>query len=75
MADEADRAQIHEEAFLAQALAAAHRPVGRGPDMSDGTPRCRECGEEIPARRLAQVPGAECCVSCQNEREGRGRPC
>jgi phage/conjugal plasmid C-4 type zinc finger TraR family protein len=75
MPDEADRAQIHEEAFLADALARARRPRGRGPDMSDGTPRCRECGEEIPAARLARVPDAECCVSCQNEREGRQRPC
>jgi phage/conjugal plasmid C-4 type zinc finger TraR family protein len=75
MTDVIDRAQIHEEAFRAQALAAAHRPAGRGPDMNDGTPRCWECGEEIPAARLAKVPGAECCVGCQGEREGRKMPC
>ncbi len=72
MADEADRAQAQVDAFLAGALAAAHQPAGRGPDMSDGTPRCWECGEEIPARRLAARPDAELCVTCQEEAEGGG---
>ena len=72
MADEADRAQAHVDAFLAGALAAAHRHAGRGPDMSDGTARCWECGDEIPARRLAARPDAELCVGCQREAE-RGR--
>jgi phage/conjugal plasmid C-4 type zinc finger TraR family protein len=71
MADPADMAQVNVDAFLADSLARAHRPRGRGPDMSDGTPRCRDCGEEIPAARLAKVPDAERCVSCQSEREGR----
>ena len=72
MADEADRAQDSEARFLAGALAMAQRPPGRGPDMSDGTPRCWECGEEIPAARLSKVPDAERCVGCQEEAEGSG---
>jgi phage/conjugal plasmid C-4 type zinc finger TraR family protein len=71
MADPADLAHVQEEAFRAEALARVMRPRGRGPDMSDGTPRCWECGEEIPAARLARVPDAECCVGCQSEAEGR----
>lgn len=69
MADPADLAQAHVDAFLAGAIAAVHQPAGRGPDMSDGTPRCRECGEEILARRLAARPDAELCVVCQGEAE------
>jgi len=73
MPDPADLAHVQEEAFRTQALARAQRTRGRGPDMSDGTPKCWDCGEEIPAARLAKVPDAECCVSCQNEREGNRR--
>lgn len=69
MPDEADRAQAHVDVFLAGAIHRAHQPAGRGPDMSDGTARCRECGEEIPARRLAATPDAELCVGCQEEAE------
>ena len=69
MADPADLAHVQEEAFRADALARARRPRGRGPDMSDDTPRCWECGEEIPAARLVRVPDAERCVDCQAEAE------
>jgi len=71
VADPADFAHVQEEAFRAASLAAAKRPPGRGPDMSDGTPRCWDCGEGVPAARLAKVPDAECCVGCQDERERR----
>lgn len=30
---------------------------------------CVDCGERIPEARLAKVPNANCCVSCQQERE------
>lgn len=72
MGDFCDDSQQAEAYVRQEALAAVLcRPCGRGPDMSDGTARCRACGEEIPPARLAKVPGAECCVGCQGEREGR----
>lgn len=73
MADPADLAHVQEEAFRAASLAQARHTRGRGPDMSDGSPRCWDCGEEIPAARLAKVPDAECCVGCQGERESNRR--
>lgn len=30
---------------------------------------CRECGEDIPARRLLALPGATLCVACKTEQE------
>ena len=31
--------------------------------------RCEACYEEIPAKRLAAVPSARYCVSCQSSRD------
>ena len=68
MADNVDDSQAAEAKSRQAAIdAVRHRPRGLGPDMSDGTPRCRECGEPMPAARLARVPDAERCVSCQEE--------
>ncbi|MFV0422050.1 TraR/DksA family transcriptional regulator [Oleidesulfovibrio sp.] len=39
------------------------------PDVIDGVPCCRECGEPIPAARLAAMPGAALCVDCAREQE------
>lgn len=33
--------------------------------------RCTGCDREIPAERLAAMPTAELCVSCQTDRETR----
>ena len=33
----------------------------------EGTTHCVECGEEIPARRRAALPGVRTCVACQAE--------
>ncbi|NCG50559.1 MULTISPECIES: TraR/DksA family transcriptional regulator [Serratia] len=30
---------------------------------------CNDCGATIPAQRLALLPDAVCCVSCQKVRE------
>jgi phage/conjugal plasmid C-4 type zinc finger TraR family protein len=35
--------------------------------------RCEDCGQQIPAERLAARPEATLCVDCQRIREG-GRP-
>lgn len=63
--DDAQRSEALEiRAAVSQVV---HRAQERdpGPDWSDGQPHCRECGEVIPARRLAAVPGTGLCVLCQ----------
>jgi DnaK suppressor protein len=35
----------------------------------EGYGRCEVCGVEIPAERLAAMPGTTLCVACQRERE------
>ncbi|MFG0311883.1 TraR/DksA family transcriptional regulator [Serratia sp. LACPHL-BACT-2024-00286] len=32
---------------------------------------CNDCGDDNPARRLASLPDAVCCVTCQQIREQR----
>ena len=43
-------------------LAARARLAG-----GEGETHCVECGEEIPARRRAALPGVRTCVACQAE--------
>lgn len=70
MSDNVDDSQAAEAKARQAAIDTVRcRPQGQGPDMSDGTPRCRECGEEIPAKRLAKVPNTERCLECQEEAE------
>lgn len=76
MADEADMAQeiivLDNTTALARVI---NRRRGRGPVYVDGVACCRECGEPIPAARLAAAPDAECCVECQKDfEEEAGRP-
>jgi phage/conjugal plasmid C-4 type zinc finger TraR family protein len=62
-----DQATELERLHLDFALAAhnaGRTAQGRGPLWVDGKPCCRECGEEIPAKRLAAIPGCELCVEC-----------
>ena len=46
---------------------AARRALARLNEGEYGV--CSECGEPISPKRLAAVPWAECCVTCQTERE------
>ncbi len=70
MPDEIDLAQeAQAQANAAAVSLVVYRQPGRGPDMSTGVACCRECGEELPAARLAAVPDAERCVGCQREVE------
>jgi RNA polymerase-binding transcription factor DksA len=42
--------------------------------LEDGSyGRCKECGHEIPVRRLEAVPEAVRCLGCQQHFEGRHR--
>jgi len=67
MADFCDDAQEHEAQFLAQALDRAKPTPGPVPDIVNGVACCAECGEPIPAARLAAVPGVGLCVGCAEE--------
>jgi len=35
----------------------------------EGETHCEACGEEIPAKRRAALPGARTCVPCQSARD------
>ncbi len=67
--DEADEAQsieaLEREAAIRRVVQRHREPqVVRG-----GRVCCPDCGEEIPAARLAAVPDAVRCVDCQRDRE------
>lgn len=67
MVDLVDSAQEHEHRLRQEALA---RAAARHPGA--GRAECADCGESIPARRRAVLPGAETCVDCQRDRERTG---
>jgi len=70
MADLCDYAAEESQRALDLALAEAKRKAAR-PAVDH--PHCLECGEEIPEKRRALLPGVECCVYCQQLQEsGRG---
>ena len=70
--DDADRsAQSHEEwIFLnrnsldTSLLRQIHDALARIEDQSYGI--CQDCGTPIAAKRLAAVPWATCCITCQD---------
>ena len=66
--DDADRAQAVEELWHRNAMRAV-LTKREAPSEEGGEHLCRDCGEPIPAERLAKVPGAVCCWSCQTSRE------
>ena len=68
MADEADQAQVVEARDLDLALA-RHRAAQQCRD--DGDDHCLDCGETIPAARMAAQPGAPRCAECQGIHEHR----
>ena len=59
--DGAVEQQIEDSVKDAVAAARARLPAG------ESEPWCVECGEEIPERRRAALPGARTCVTCQAE--------
>jgi len=64
--DFADQAQAAETVHRQAALASA-RARNESQILEDGRVVCRDCGESIPAARLAACPGACRCVACQEE--------
>ncbi len=70
MADDADKAQSLQEREVAAAISPlVHRRDGEGPEYIDGKACCRDCGEPIPEKRLAAIPGVSRCVLCQQAAE------
>ena len=55
--------------------AAISRAAGRGawsgpqPEIINGVPCCRECGEPIPQERCDALPGVGLCVECVMDAE------
>ena len=66
MADEADMAQLVQDREVAAAISlVVNRHEDEGPEYIDGKACCRDCGEPIPPKRLAALPGVGRCVDCQ----------
>ncbi len=78
MADIIDQAQQLDREFNEKALAAnrqrrefdamLHKET---PLVIDGTVVCLDCGDDIPAARIAANPAAVRCVDCQARKERR----
>jgi phage/conjugal plasmid C-4 type zinc finger TraR family protein len=65
--DGAVQDQIDDTVRDAVTLARTLLPSGEGAD------ECDECGEPIPAKRRAAIPGVRTCVSCQSRRDAAVR--
>jgi len=61
--DGAVQDQIEDSIKDALASARARLPAGEG--LED----CELCGEEIPPKRRAVLPGVRTCIACQSERD------
>lgn len=73
-ADDLDVAAWRSQAELDAALEEQRlRTVGLFAGASDPHRCCEDCGEPIGALRLAAVPGARRCVSCQQHAESHER--
>lgn len=70
--DEIDVAQRAEAAIRADQIARARQRETVPPVWINGVACCAECGEPIPAARLAACPDAGRCVACQVAHE-RGK--
>jgi phage/conjugal plasmid C-4 type zinc finger TraR family protein len=68
--DFGDEGQIAEALFREEAIAAALPDPAGDQVMVNGRVVCAECGQPIPAARLAAVPGVVRCRECQEDFEG-----
>ena len=55
------------EDTVGDGVKAARSRLPAGPSAED----CAECGEPIPERRRAALPGVQTCVACQSMRDGQ----
>ena len=65
--DGAVQDQIDDTVSDAVSAARARLPVGESEQW------CVECGEEIPEKRRAALPGVKRCVQCQSEQDATAR--
>lgn len=65
--DGAVQDQIDDTVKDAVAAARARTPKGESAEF------CDDCGEAIPERRRAALPGVRTCVACQSDRDGHVR--
>lgn len=65
--DGAVQDQIDDTVRDAVAGARARMPAG------ESLEHCEDCGEDIPEKRRAALPGVRTCVACQSERDGKVR--
>lgn len=63
--DGAVQEQIDDTVKDALLNARARMPSG------ESAVHCAKCGEPIPERRRAALPGVRTCIACQSERDGR----
>jgi len=61
--DGAVQDQIDDSVKDAVQAARLRMPAG------DGAEECEDCGEPIPEKRRAALPGVQTCVACQSERD------
>ena len=65
--DGAVQDQIDDTVRDAVAAARARTPEGESAEF------CDDCGESIPPRRRAALPGVRTCIACQSARDGEVR--
>ena len=65
--DGAVQDQIDDTVSDAVNAARARMPKGESAEY------CDECGEPIPEKRRAAIPGVRTCVACQSARDGAVR--
>ncbi|WP_120716715.1 DksA/TraR family C4-type zinc finger protein [Tsuneonella amylolytica] len=65
--DGAVQDQIDDTVNDAVAAARARTPKGESAEY------CDDCGEPVPERRRAALPGVRTCVACQSDRDGAVR--
>jgi len=71
MADEADRAQVVEEAHRTASINAQRNQPRRAQKIRNGLIVCEDCEITISNRRLSRSPHATRCVPCQSDHEHR----
>lgn len=70
---DADTTQAMSDKAIASAIDRLLEPDADAPGGAASDGRCVDCGQDIGAERLAAVPGAVRCVSCQAAWEGSRR--
>lgn len=65
--DGAVQDQIDDTVSDAVAAARARTPSGESAEF------CDDCGEAIPPRRRAALPGVRTCIACQSDRDAEVR--